>query len=229
MIPKIIHYCWFGNKEKNSKILHNIDTWKKFFPQFKIIEWNEKNTNLRENEYVENAYKQKKWAFVSDFVRLKVLFVYGGIYFDTDVEVVKTFPSDILNLSAFTGIESDSLLVSPGLVLASEPKNAVIEELLKTYSNSNFDKGHYTINMRVTDYLKQDGFKMVDKLQQIAGFTIFPSEVFCAYDPISRKVSVTTDTLSIHHYDASWVPWYLKLRFKLGTYKRRFNYYLSKR
>ena len=125
MIPKKIHYCWFGGNKKSKLVMKCITSWKKFFPDYEIVEWNEGNTDLHENKYIERAYQLKKWAFVSDYVRMKVLYDYGGIYFDTDVEVIRSFPDDLLKLPAFTGIESFSLLVSPGLVFAIYPNQII--------------------------------------------------------------------------------------------------------
>lgn len=200
-------------------------TWKKFFPDYKIIEWNEKNTDVGQNDYIRTAYDQKKWAFVSDFVRMKVLFLYGGLYFDTDVEVVREFPKSILSLDAFTGFESGSLLVSPGLVFACESGNNVVRKILGTYEDDTFSFGSIsevqTINKRITFLLKKDGLQMADKLQKVDGVTVFPSAFFCGYDPVSRRVCIEENTLCVHHYDASWLPWYMRLKFKLGTIKRR--------
>ena len=96
MIPKIIHYCWFGRNSKSKIILKCIESWRKFMPDYEIIEWNEDNFNVKQNEYVKSAYNNKKWAFVSDYARMKVLYQYGGIYFDTDVELLKPIPSEYL-------------------------------------------------------------------------------------------------------------------------------------
>jgi len=225
LIPKIIHYCWFGNNNKPKKVKKNIASWKFFFPNYKIIEWNENNTDLNENEYVQAAYRKRQWAFLSDFVRMKALQMYGGIYFDTDVEVLKPFPKEILELNAFTGFEDGSLLVSPGLVFASQPDNEIVARLVKSYKNDQFVVTRVskmmTINKRITNLLKNDGLEQNDCLQVVDGITVFPSRVFCGYDTDKRRVRVYKETLSVHHYDASWFPWYMKLKLNLGTIRRR--------
>ena len=104
MIPKKIHYCWFGGNKKSKLILECIKSWKRYFPDYEIIEWNEGNFDIHQCDYVEQAYKQKKWAYVSDYARMKILDLYGGIYFDTDVEVIKRFPEE-LRVHSFSGIE----------------------------------------------------------------------------------------------------------------------------
>lgn len=229
MIPKKIHYCWYGNNKKSKIILKCIDSWKKYFPDYEIIEWNESNTNLHENVYIEEAYKLKKWAFVSDYVRMKVLYEYGGIYFDTDVEVLKRFPEEVLNLKSFSGFESFSLKVSPGLVYACEPRDSIVKMMVDSYNSDNFKNESIddikTINIRITDLLKENGLVLEDKKQEVLGLTVFPSSVFCAYDGKRRKIDIKDDTLSVHHYAASWLPWHRKLRLKLGTIARRIIYF----
>lgn len=232
-IPKIIHYCWFGKKKKSKKILKCIESWKKFFPDFSILEWNESNVDINENMYIKKAYELKKWAFVSDFVRMKVLYEYGGIYFDTDVEVIKKFPSYLFNLNAFTGIESFSLMVNPGLVFACKPKNAIVGKMVESYSNDIFLNEKIedikTINVRITELLKKDGFVEEDKFQRVDEICIFPSSFFCPYDGELRKVFLSSTSLTVHHYDASWLPWYRKEKLFLGTVKRKFINFLKNR
>ena len=228
MIPKIIHYCWYGNNKKTKLINQCIYSWKKYFPDYEIIEWNENNTDIYENKYIEKAYEEKKWAFVSDYVRMKVLSEYGGIYFDTDVEVLKPFPQEILKLEAFSGFESFSLKLSPGLVFACEPKNPVVEQMVQSYNNDQFELGSVddvkTINVRITEMLMSDGLREVDEQQIVDGITVFPSKIFCPYDGKRRRVNIQPESLTVHYYAASWFPWHRKLRLKLGTILRRMVY-----
>lgn len=224
MIPKIIHYCWYGNNRKKELIVKCINSWKEYFPNYQIIEWNESNSDLNINQYVRKAYSEKKWAFVSDYMRMKALYEYGGIYFDTDVEVIKKFPKDVLDNFCFTGIESESNLISPGLVFACEPHNKIVGKLLASYDNDVFQNESVeeikTINIRITELLERYGFVKEDKEQEVAGIHIYPSEVFCGYDGRNRVVDITDKTLSVHHYAGSWLPWYRKLRLKGGTILR---------
>lgn len=232
MIPKKIHYCWFGGNKKSNLILKCIDSWKKFFPDYEIIEWNENNTDIHENAYIEQAYKAKKWAFVSDYVRMKVLYAYGGIYFDTDVEVLKPFPKEILELEAFTGFEEFSLMVSPGLVFGCGAGNVIAKMMVESYDSDVFCNKSVdtikTINVRITEMLVKNGLEKCDKKQIILGLTVFPSSVFCGYDGRRRKVDIRENTLSVHHYASSWFPWYRKIRLKIGTVKRRLLYFTKK-
>ncbi len=225
MIPKKIHYCWFGNNKKSKLIKRCIASWKKYFPSFEIIEWNESNTDLEENEYIKKAYKSKMWAYVSDYVHMKVLYQYGGIYFDTDVEVIKKFPQQLLDLNAFSGIEACSLKVSPGLVFGCKPKNKIVKEMIESYRQDVFEKKSIekmkTINIRITEILLKYGFVEKDEKQEIAGLVIFPSSVFCGYNSMERRIEAKEDTLSVHHYAHSWFPWYRNIRVILGTVKRR--------
>lgn len=136
MIPKIIHYCWFGGKEKPELVNIYIATWKEFCPDYKIIEWNESNFDVAENDYCREAYEAHKWAFVSDYVRLKVLYEYGGIYMDTDVEVVKTF-DEFLHYGAFSGYESKDKI--PTGTMGGSAKNEWIKLLLDDYDSRHFN------------------------------------------------------------------------------------------
>ena len=137
MISKIIHYCWFGKNEKPQVVINCIDTWSKFFSDWKIIEWNEDNYDLSGNKYIEDAYKLKKWAFVSDIVRLDVLYRYGGIYLDTDVEFIKPLPTSYLNFKGFMGFEYTNI-IAPGLIFGVEKENLFIKEILDSYMNERF-------------------------------------------------------------------------------------------
>ena len=132
-IPKIIHYCWFGGKELPESAKKCIDSWKRFFPDYKIKEWNESNFDINYCDYTKEAYEAKKWAFVSDVARFKILYENGGFYFDTDVEVIKSF-DDIISNGAFMGFENDKkCLVNPGLGLGVEAGNQFYKEMLDLY------------------------------------------------------------------------------------------------
>ena len=148
-IPKIIHYCWFGDGEKTKLSQKCIQGWKNTLKGYEIIEWNEKNFNININRYVKEAYDCKKYAFVSDYVRLYALLNYGGIYLDTDVEVLRDFDS-FLELEAFVGFE-DNELVSTAIIGAKRG-NSIIEEWFNTYANRNFlnnGKMNEVTNVRV--------------------------------------------------------------------------------
>lgn len=228
MIPKKIHYCWYGNNKKSPLVRKCIESWKRNFPDYDIIEWNESNTDIHVNGYVEEAYKNKKWAFVSDYIRMLVLYKYGGVYFDTDVEVLKPFPSEMMESDSFAGIESFTKEVSPGLVFACHKNNNIVKRVLETYEGEKFENALMgrtkTINVRITELLSKDGYVKEDRYQEIEGMRIFPSEIFCAYDGERRIQNPTENTLSIHHYAASWLPWYKKVKLRFGTMLRRLGY-----
>ena len=131
-IPHIIHYCWFGRNPKSELVLNCIESWKKYLPGYEIREWNEDNYDVTQVNFVKEAYENQKWAFVSDYVRFDVLYQFGGIYFDTDVELLKPIPEEILAKRAFTGFESTKL-ISPGLVMGSIKGLNLISEILEEY------------------------------------------------------------------------------------------------
>lgn len=220
MIPKKIHYCWFGGKKKSNLIMKCIASWERYFPDYEIIEWNEDNFDVYQCDYVAQAFNKKKWAYVSDYARMKVLDLYGGIYFDTDVEVVKKFPED-LRKSSFAGIEEFSKLVAPGLVFGCEAGDIIVHKMVEEYEQDYFiDKdvdNILTINKRITRLLDAYGYKHVDCFQDLEILKIYPSEVFCAYDGTRRETKITSNTLATHHYTASWLPWYRKIRLFIGT------------
>ncbi len=211
MIPKKIHYCWFGGKPLNKLGKKCLASWKKFFPDYEIIEWNESNFDFGCCRYVEEAAKEKKWAFVSDYARYKILYEQGGIYFDTDVEVIKSF-DDILEKGAFMGRENpdEIMAVAPGLGMAVEPGLEIYKEVLDDYEKSSFYNADGTLNLytvvyRMTDILRKHGLQDTTNIQKVAGITIYPSEYFCPIDMKTGRVETTSNTYSIHRYAGSWV------------------------
>ena len=208
MIPKIIHYCWFGKKPLPEIAIKCKKSWEKFFPDYEIIEWNEDNFDLNSCAYVKEAYEEKKWAFVSDYARFKILYEYGGIYFDTDVEVIKNL-DDILEKGAFIGREriASSFPVNAGLGLAARPKMPIIEEILNNYEKSHFIQSTKmeTVVERVTKILSVYGLSNENKYEVIKGMQIYPFDYFCPFDYNIGELNVTLNTRSIHWYDASWL------------------------
>lgn len=206
-IPKVIHYIWFGHNPKPDIVLNCIASWEKYFPDFQIIEWNEENYDINKNAFIQEAYSCKKWAFVSDYVRFDVLNQYGGLYFDTDVEVIRQFPSDFFEKTAFTGVESTNI-VSPGLVFGCVPKLNMLSEILAVYDRAHFlldgKECPITVNARVTELLQKYGFVPNGEYQKIADIEIYPSEYFCGFDLDVFEPCITENTLSMHHYASSW-------------------------
>ena len=231
MIPKKIHYCWFGGNPLNEMGEKCLASWKKFFPDYEIIEWNESNFDVHCCKYVEEAYEAKKWAFVSDYARFKILYEQGGVYFDTDVEVIKSF-EDILTAGSFLGCENSiideksKLAVAPGLGLAVEAGNQFVKDMLDEYHQSSFVKEDgsldlYTIVERTTDYLEKHGLEQINEIQTVAGMTIYPVDYFCPIDIKTNKLIITDNTRSIHFYAGSWVDDYSKVRGKIYRFINR--------
>lgn len=226
MITKIIHYCWFGRKEKPEIVQKCINSWKKFFPDFEIMEWNENNFDIHYNKYVEEAYQSGKFAFVSDVARFYALEQFGGLYFDTDVEVVKSFGS-LLEDEGFAGFETDEY-VAPGLVLwVKEKHNELMGQMLQYYESLSFIKedGSYnttTICIYFTEILKKYGFQGNNKKQKCGTFTIYPKEYFCPFNDQTGVLTKTENTYAIHWYSKTWMASKQKLRNKITRIFHRF-------
>lgn len=225
LIPKIIHYCWFGGNILPEDAKRCIESWKKYCPDYEIKQWNETNYNIHACKYVEEAYKAKKWAFVSDYARMDILYQYGGIYLDTDVELIKCLDS-ILEKGPFMGLEKDfetngSCMVATGLGIGIYKGHLIYKEVLDYYKNINFINEDGSLNLvtvveHVTSILKKHG--LIDKpgIQNIGGINIYPKEYFCPKDVDTHELKITQNTISIHHYDSSWGQWYDRAVVKRG-------------
>lgn len=212
-IPKVIHYCWFGRGPKPKLAERCIASWRKFLPDYKIIEWNEDNFDVNAMAYTKEAYEAKKYAFVSDVARLKILYEHGGVYFDTDVEVIRPL-DDILARGAFMGLEQDPIpptsggIVNPGLGLAVAPGLGLVKNILETYQKQHFLKpdGSYnlkTIVQYTTEELLSRGLHPSSGIMEIDGLFIYPTEYF---NPKGKgtKAKITKNTRTIHHFAGSW-------------------------
>ena len=208
MIPKVIHYCWFGGNPLPELAQKCIESWEKYCPDYEIKRWDETNFDINCCDYVREAYEAKMWAFVSDYARFKILYENGGVYFDTDVELIKPI-DDIIEKGPFMGIEmSDKAYVAPGLGLATDVGSDLLEEILFNYHNSHFKKdinGEYeTVVTRVTNIFLKHGNIYPDKITAIFGITIYPPEYFCPFSYYTGEMNLTENSHSIHHYMASW-------------------------
>lgn len=220
-IPKKIHYCWFGNNEMSDKLKFYISTWKKYCSDYEIIEWNEKNFDINQNQYCKEAYEARKWAFVSDYVRLKVLYDYGGIYMDTDVEVCK--PLDIFlnnDYEAFSGFENENRI--PTGIMASVKGSSWIEYLLNYYNNKSFKNtdGSYDLTPNVTIITDMTEKKFnIDLSNKFVLFgnkiAIYPFDYFCAKSTLTGEILKTEHTYTIHHFSGSWLTKKQKIKKKL--------------
>lgn len=218
MIPKIIHYCWFGGNPLPKSAQKCIRSWKKHFLDYEIKEWNEQNFDVNSIRYTQEAYERKKYAFVSDYVRFYILYQYGGLYFDTDVEVIKPM-DDLIAKGAFMGIEKDAdkVGVAAGLGLAAEPKMAIYKEIIDHYTQVPFvdEKGEQipgTVVKHTTDLLTKHGLVLKDEIQHVANVWIYPNEYFNPLEDATGKLSITSNTRSIHWYSKTWVENYGPIR-----------------
>ena len=214
MIPKIIHYCWFGRNPLPKSAVKCINSWRRFFPDYEIKEWNEDNFDVNSIPYTAEAYQARKYAFVSDYARFWILYHFGGIYFDTDVEVIKSM-DDIIKRGPFMGIEVESTLerphpkVAPGLGIAVESGHVVYKRMIDYYSQVHFmdENGllnHETVVPRTTRILIEMGLQPHNEMQQVEGIWIYPKDYFNPLDSLTGRLNKTENTRSIHWYMASW-------------------------
>lgn len=218
MIPKIIHYCWFGHNKKSNLIKKCIKSWEKYCPDYKIIEWNEDNFDINICPYVKEAYDDGKWAFVSDYARFYVLEKFGGIYLDTDVELLKSIDSLRQN-GAFAGFASDTI-INTGLILCAEENNWLCQNVLNSYKGKHFINDDpdkiLAIGRRVSAILEENGLILNGQTQIVNGFTVYDKKYFNSTDgDIFTKPD--KEAYSIHHYAATWFS--KKKRF-LNTLRR---------
>lgn len=229
MIPKIIHYCWFGRNPMPESAQKCIASWKKFLPDYEIWQWSEEplQENEDENEnrladkvlafdvnsirYTKEAYEAKKYAFVSDYARFWILYRYGGLYFDTDVEVIKPM-DDIIEQGPFMGCESSgatNLIVNPGVGLGITPGLGFIAEMLEKYADLHFLNEDGTINQKTivsytTEQLFMHGLEKKDEIQKVDGVWIYPQDYFNPLDDLTGKLRKTENTRSVHWFMNSW-------------------------
>lgn len=209
-IPKIIHYCWFGPNPIPETEKKCIESWKKFFPDFELKFWNEDTFDFSSAPlFARQAYEHKKYAFVSDYVRLKVLYDYGGIYFDTDVEVCASFNSIINNdIDGFLGFENSKRVGTA--TMAFIPKHPFIKKFLQYYSEHPFiDKnGNANIIANVlilTDILTEYGLVSNGQQQNINEVIVYPRDWFAPKKINNTDFNITSNTLAIHKFSCSWL------------------------
>lgn len=218
MIPKIIHYCWFGRGPLPELAQKCIASWKKYLPGYEIKEWNEDNFDVNIIPYTAEAYKAKKYAFVSDYARFWILYQYGGIYFDTDVEVIRPI-DDIVERGNFMGFETDPKLqvkadaseasVNPGLGMGVVTDLGIIKKMLDFYEGRHFEFipggiGQLTIVHIATEVLLKAGLKQQHGIQQVNDIWIYPAEYFCPINLKTGRIHVKPNTRTIHHYAGTW-------------------------
>ncbi len=206
-IPKVIHYCWFGKGELPKIARKCIKSWEKYCPDYEIICHTEDNFDLSQNRYMQEAYEAKKWAFVSDVARLMIIYEQGGIYLDTDVELIKPI-DDLLEQKGFMGFDEKGI-VATGLGFGAEKGHPVIAEFLKDYENISFvtEDGSYDLTPcpdRNTDALERLGMDIKNTDQTFMDMVFLPEDYLCPMDYYTGKKTITKNTRSIHHYCATW-------------------------
>ncbi len=210
MIPKTIHYCWFGGNEKPKTVIKCINSWKKYCPNYDIIEWNDNNIDISLcPTYVQQAYERHKWAFVTDYVRLKVVYENGGIYFDTDVELIKKIDF-LLNNRAFFGFENANYIAT-GLGFGAEKGLDILREMMNEYKDIVFIMKDGSLNQETcpsinTRTFVKHGLIKNNKMQYLDdGILILPSIYMCPIDYETGKYTKSLKTISIHWFDSSWM------------------------
>lgn len=188
-------------------------SWKKYFPDYKIIEWNESNFDINICSYVKEAYEEQKWAFVSDYARFWIIYNYGGLYFDTDVEVIQSFDK-IINKGSFMGCEylltpGSTVGINPGIGMGAEPGLPIYQEILNFYNQKHFRKTNGELDKNTivditSEIFAKYGWNAENIEQIICGISIYPTEYFCPMNYVTGKTVITDNTFSIHHYNASW-------------------------
>lgn len=210
MIPRKIHYCWFGGAPKPKGVMKCISSWKKYCVSFQIIEWNEDNTDFSTcPQYVLDAYKNGKWAFVTDYIRLQVVYQHGGIYFDTDVELIRPIDK-LLKYKAFFCFE-DGKNIATGLGFGAARGTHILKEMMEMYESLPFVLPDGSFNQETcpiinTQALLQHGLVQNDKEQILnSEIKILPSIYMCPINYETGKIKISRKTISIHWFDASWM------------------------
>ena len=217
MIPKVIHYCWFGGASLPWDVRKCIKSWKKYCPDYEIRQWNESNFDINCHPFVQDAYKSKAWAFVSDYARLKIIYENGGIYLDTDVELLKNLDF-LLEDQCYLGIQQPGGFCATGLGFGAVKGNPIIKEMLEEYDKTQFSSKVKEsiacpyLNARVIERM---GYAYTEEIWRKDGITVYPCRYFDPIAPGITKNLLCGDTVSIHHYSASWISGQVRIRRKI--------------
>lgn len=230
-IPRIIHYCWFGGNPLPDLAKKCMASWRKFLPDYEIKEWNESNFDVYQAPYVAEAYRLKRYAHVSDYARFWILYHYGGIYFDTDVEVIKPL-DDIIARGSFMGFECQEGTrqdnpngnMNPGLGFGVCKEHPFFRKMLDHYNHHHFirwnGKNTGNITLQATQYLDYDHKQVLEGgIVSVSGLLIYPIEYFCPYDFYKHEMRITENTRTIHHYMGTWIVEQNRLQLLLQRVK----------
>lgn len=227
-IPKKIHYCWLGRNPKPKSVLKCIESWKKFCPDYEIIEWNEDNLDISSHLYSKQAYDAKAWAFATDYFRLWIIYTHGGIYLDTDVQVIK--PLDpLLENKAFIGFETVDE-INTGAGFGAEAGSPFLAENMKAYESLVFVKADGTYDKTPAPYYSTEVARKygltadAGKVQTVLDLTCYPREYFSPKEFFTGRIHLTRNTYTIHHYSATWYTEEDRVRQKRDTLVARLRY-----
>ncbi|MBQ8619650.1 MAG: glycosyl transferase [Clostridia bacterium] len=211
-IPRKIHYCWFGGGEKPELVQKCIASWRRFCPDCEIIEWNPANYDVTKNAYMHQAYQARRWGFATDYARLDIVYTHGGIYLDTDVELIKSI-DELFETDGFIGFErggrASQQMVNTGQGFGAPARHEIIKKLLEVYEGAEFIHADGTQNLTTCPYyntqvLKAEGLKCDGTKQVVGGLSVYPAEYLCPIDWLTKECTITENTFSIHHFNASW-------------------------
>lgn len=208
IIPKKIHYCWFGGNQLNEKHEKCIESWKKYCPDYEIVRWDESNYDWTKVNFMKQAYEHKKWAYVSDYARLDIVNTYGGIYLDTDVELVRNI-DHLLFQEGFCGFQNEKE-VNLGLGFGAVANSTILKNMMTEYEHMSFICEDGQMNLEPcpiiqTKVLHYMGLKINGQYQILSGMTVYPERVLCGKSQRTRRIHLTEKTYAIHHFDASWM------------------------
>jgi mannosyltransferase OCH1-like enzyme len=225
MIPKIIHYCWFGGKPMPENDAAYVEGWKRILSNYQFILWNEQNFDINTVLFTQQVANVKKWGFIVDYIRAWAVFHYGGIYLDTDVELLKPLDDLLVDNRCFGGFENERF-VNPGSIFAGEKGCCIAKEIMNFYSTYNFIQNDGKLNLTpspkiLTEILLKHGFVQNGTYQILTEgiFTAYPIDYFCPLSFKTGQLKITENTYSIHHYDGTWLSKiekkYITIRYKI--------------
>lgn len=230
LIPKTIHYCWFGNKELPDEYKRYIESWRSYCPDYEIKRWNEENYDIEKNSYMKWAYNNEKWEFVSDYARLDILYQYGGIYLDTDVELIKSL-DELRRFSAFMGFESKQM-VDSGLGMGAQKGNLILRQFLEEYNEYSVHEGDFDMipcTVHQSNILEKIGMKRDNSFQVLNNgeMVVLPTEFLCGMRMHTKVKQITANTFALHHYSGDWGGKKQKMQKKM--LQEKYNANLLKR